>query len=223
MPPQDRNLAPLRLVSPVVDDVRHKDLRHKDVELVAALRDGAAWASEAIWDRHSDTVSRFFVRSLGRSTADVEDLTQEVFLRVFTRPSAIREPAALREFVIAVAVRVLKGELRYRWIRRWVRLSDSGQLPDGPAAPDSDEAARHALKRCYAILDDLSARERAAFVLRYLEEMTVSEVAARMTVSHSTAKRVINRAAAKVSERVGRDVDLKTFFLDAGGRSFGER
>jgi len=218
MPPQDRNLASLRLVSPLVDDVRHED-----VDLVAALCEGAAWASEAIWDRYSDHVSRFFVRSLGRSTAEVEDLTQEVFLRLFTRPRAIREPAALREFVMAVAVRVLRGELRYRWIRRWVRLSDSGQLPDSPAAPDSDEAARHALKRCYAILDGLSARERAAFVLRYLEEMTVNEVAARMVVSHSTAKRLINRAAAKVSEHVGRDVDLKAFFLDAGGRSFGER
>jgi RNA polymerase sigma-70 factor, ECF subfamily len=218
MPPQDRSLASLRLVSSLADDVRHED-----VDLVAALRDGAAWASEAIWDRYSDNVSRFFVRSLGRSTAEVEDLTQEVFLRVFTRPRAIREPAALREFVMAVAVRVLKGELRYRWIRRWVRLSDSGQLPDSPAAPDSDEAARHALRRCYAILDGLSVRERAAFVLRYLEEMTVNEVAARMAVSHSTAKRLVNRAVAKVSEQVGRDVDLKAFFLDAGGRSFGER
>jgi RNA polymerase sigma-70 factor (ECF subfamily) len=218
MPPQDRNLVSLRLVSPVVDDVRHAD-----VDLVAALRAGAAWASEAIWDRYSDNVSRFFVRSLGRSTAEVEDLTQEVFLRVFTRVSAIREPAALREFVMGVAVRVLKGELRYRWIRRWVRLSDSGQLPDRPAVPDSDEVARHALRRCYAILDALSARERAAFVLRHVEEMTVNEVAARMAISHSTAKRVINRAVAKVSERVGRDVDLKAFFLDAGGRSFGER
>src|SRR5688572_4901744 len=182
MPPQDRNLASLRLVSPVVDDVRHED-----VDLVAALRAGAAWASEAIWDRYSDNVSRFFVRSLGRSTAEVEDLTQEVFLRVFTRPRAIREPAALREFVMAVAVRVLKDELRYRWIRHWVRLSDSGQLPNRPATPDSDEVARHALKRCYAILDGLSPRERATFVLRYLEEMTVNEVAERMTVSHSTA------------------------------------
>ena len=218
MPPPDRNVAPLRLVSPRVDDVRQAD-----ADLVVALCDGAPWASEAIWDRYSDNVSRFFVRSLGRSTAEVEDLTQEVFLRVFTRPGAIREPAALREFVMAVAVRVLKGELRYRWIRRSVRLSDSGQLPDLAAAPNSDEAARHALKRCYAILDRLSARERAAFALRYLEEMTVNEVAERMAVSHSTAKRLINRGVAKVSERVGRDVDLKTFFLDAGGRSFGER
>ena len=219
MPPQDRNLASLRLVSPLVDDVRQAD-----ADLVAALCEGAAWASEAIWDRYSDNVSRFFVRSLGRSTTEVEDLTQEVFLRVFTRPRAIREPAALREFVMAVAVRVLKGELRYRWIRRWVRLSDSGQLPDGCRRRLT--ATRRRATRSNVVTrssTSLGARERAAFSLRYLEEMTVNEVAERMAISHSTAKRLISRAVAKVSEQVGRDVDLKTFFLDAGGRSFGER
>jgi RNA polymerase sigma factor (sigma-70 family) len=214
MSPPERNAASLRLVSPVVDD-----RRQTDADLVVALCAGEAWASEAIWDRYSDIVSRFFVRSLGRPTEEVEDLTQEVFLRIFTRPRTIREPGALREFVMAVAVRVLKYQLRYRWIRRRVRLSDSGQLPDVPVVSGSDETARHALRRCYAILDRLSARERAAFVLRYLEEMTVGEVAARLTVSHSTAKRLINQGVAKVSELVGRDADLRGFFLDAGGRS----
>ena len=213
MSPSDRT-ASLRLVSPVVDD-----RRQADADLVFALYEGEAWASEAIWDRYSDNVSRFFVRSLGRSIEEVEDLTQEVFLRIFTRPRMIREPAALREFVMAVAVRVLKNELRYRWIRRRVRLSDSGQLPEVPALSGSDEAARHALRRCYAILDRLSARERAAFVLRYLEEMTVKEVADRMEISPSTAKRLIGSGVTKVSEQVGRDADLKSFFLGSGGRS----
>jgi len=213
MSPPDRT-ASLRLVSPVVDD-----RRQADADLVHALCAGEAWASEAIWDRYSDSVSRFFVRSLGRSTEEVEDLTQEVFLRIFTRPRTIREPAALKEFVMAVAVRVLKNELRYRWIRRRVRLSDSGQLPEVPATSGSDETARHALKRCYAILDRLSARERAAFVLRYLEEMTVNEVADRMAISPSTAKRLIGSGVTKVSEQVGRDSDLKSFFLGSGGRS----
>jgi RNA polymerase sigma-70 factor (ECF subfamily) len=196
---------------------------HTDPELVAALRAGQAWASEAIWDRYSDQVSRFFARSLGRSTDDVEDLTQDVFLRIFTRPGAIREPAALREFVMGVALRVLKNLFRYRWIRRVVRLSDDGQLPDVPAPVGTDEAARHALRRCYTILDGLGAGERAAFVLRYLEEMTVDEVARCMTVSRSTAKRLINRGVAKVSEQVGKDADLRSFFLESGGRSSRDR
>jgi RNA polymerase sigma-70 factor (ECF subfamily) len=201
----------------------HGDGPHTDAELVVALRAGQAWASEAIWDRYSDRVSRFFARSLGRSTEDVEDLTQDVFLKVFTRPGAIREPAALREFVMGVALRVLKNLFRYRWIRRIVRLSDDGQLPEVPAPVGTDEAARHALRRCYAILDSLGARERAAFVLRHVEEMTVDEVARCMTLSRSSAKRLINRAVGKVSEQVGKDADLRSYFLESGRRSSRDR
>lgn len=193
----------------------------EDAELVLALQGGAAWAPGAIWERHSDRVSKFLSRSLGRPLHDVEDLTQEVFLRIFTRPRSIQTPAAFPQFVMSVAVNVLKWELRYRWIRRKVRLSASGDVPEVATPPGFDEQtseARQALKLCYEILDGLRARERVAFVLRYMEEMTVGEVAQRMEISKSTAKRLIGRAVGKVSERVGRNPDLKGYFLGTGTR-----
>jgi RNA polymerase sigma-70 factor (ECF subfamily) len=192
-----------------------------DAELVLALQEGKAWASEEIWDRYSDRVSRFLARSLGRPQHDVEDLTQEVFIRVLTRHRAIQKPAALRQFVMSVAVNVLKWELRYRRIRRKVRLSESGDVPDIATDPGSDEAAgeaRQALGLCYQILDRLRARERVAFVLRYVEEMTVLEIADRMGISTSTTKRLIGRAVAKVSQRVGKNADLRGYFLGEGMR-----
>ena len=70
-----------------------------------------------------------------------------------------------------------------------------------------------ALERCYAILDHLGSRERTAFVLRYFEEMTMDEVADGLGTSVSTAKRLVNRAVATVSERVGKDADLRTYFV----------
>ena len=193
----------------------------QDAELVLALQGGEAWAPGAIWERHSDRVSKFLARSLGRPLHDVEDLTQEVFLRIFTRPRSIQTPAAFPQFVMSVAVNVLKWELRYRWIRRKVRLSASGDVPEVATPPGFDEGtseARQALKLCYEILDGLRARERVAFVLRYMEEMTVGEVAQRMEISKSTAKRLIGRAVGKVSERVGRNADLKGYFLGTGTR-----
>ena len=51
-------------------------------------------------------------------------------MRVFSRSGGIRDASALREFVIAVAVNVLKRELRRRWVRRKVSLSDSGSVPE---------------------------------------------------------------------------------------------
>jgi RNA polymerase sigma-70 factor (ECF subfamily) len=138
-------------------------------------------------------------------------LTQEVFMRVFSRSGGIREASALREFVTAVAVNVLKTELRRRWVRRKVSLSDDGSVPE-IEAPRADPEAREALARCYAILDKLGARERAAFVLRYMEEQTLEQVATGLGVSLSTAKRLVTRSSERVSKHVGSDEGLRSFF-----------
>ena len=146
-----------------------------DVDLVDALARGEPWAAEEVWDRHSGSVRRLMARALG-PRPEVDDLTQEVFLRVFSRIGLLRDVRALREFVVAVAVNVLKGELRRRWVRRKVLLSPDGSVPEIEARA-ADPEAREALARCYTILDKLGSRERAAFVLRYMEEQTLEEVA----------------------------------------------
>lgn len=181
-----------------------------DAELVAALGRGEAWAAEEVWDRHAASVRRVITRALG-PRPEVEDLTQETFMRIFSRIGVLRDAGALREFVFAIAINVLRRELRYRWVRRKLQLSDSGTVPD-VEGPSADPEAREALARCYAILDKLGARERAAFVLRYMEERTLDEVASGLGVSLSTAKRLVTRSAERVSKHVGVDVGLRSFF-----------
>jgi RNA polymerase sigma-70 factor (ECF subfamily) len=163
-----------------------------------------------LWARYSPSVGRVLAKALG-PCLDVEDLTQEVFLRVFGRLPNLRDPSALRAFVLAVAMNVLKWELRRRWVGRKVRLSGTGRLPD-VASASIDAEARQALERCYRIFDSLPTKERLAFVLRYMEGMTIEEVAAALAVSISTAKRWVGRAAAQVTDQVRGDPDLRGFF-----------
>ena len=120
---------------------------------------------------------------------------------------------ALQQFVMSVAVRVLKWNLRARWVRRNVLLSDEGDLPEETGDRGSEEEARDALRRCRRILDRLAPQQQTAFTLRYMEEMTLEEVAATMEVSLSTAKRLLNRATAALARDVGADEDLRRFFL----------
>jgi RNA polymerase sigma-70 factor (ECF subfamily) len=185
-----------------------------DAELVHALRADDPGAPALLWSRCAPAVERVLAKALGPSL-EIEDLTQEIFLRVFVRLPSLRDPSALRAFVLAVAMNVLKWELRRRWIGRKVRLSVTGALPDVESA-SVDTEARHALRRCYRIFDGLPATERLAFVLRYMEGMTIFEVAAALDVSVSTAKRWVNRAAAKVGEQVAGDPDLRRFFAAEG-------
>ena len=198
----------LRLLAPSPVGAR------SDAELVAALRADLPWARRELWDRYAGRVRRYLSAALGRPSYEVEDLTQEVFLRLFVRRGAIRRPEALPELTMAIAVRVLKWNLRARWVRRRVRLSRDGDLPEVIADRGPEEEARDALRRCGRILDALGTRERIAFTLRFMEELTMEEVAATMAVSLSTAKRLVNRATAIVAECVGRDEDLRRYFRD---------
>jgi RNA polymerase sigma-70 factor, ECF subfamily len=186
-----------------------------DAELVAALRAEDPGAPAMLWTRCAPSVGRLLAKALG-PCLEIEDLTQEVFLRVFVRLPSLRDPSALRAFVLSVAMNVLKWELRRRWVGRKVRLSGTGRLPEIESAP-ADAEARQALRRCYRIFDNLPTKERLAFVCRYMEGMTIDEVAAALAVSVSTAKRWVTRGAAKVAEQVGCDPGLRHFFAGEQG------
>jgi RNA polymerase sigma-70 factor, ECF subfamily len=187
-----------------------------DAELVHALRADDPGAPALLWSRCAPAVERVLAKALGPSL-EIEDLTQEIFLRVFVRLPSLRDPSALRPFVLGVAMNVLKWELRRRWIGRRVRLSGTGALPE-VESPAVDTEARHALRRCYRIFDSLPTTHRLAFVLRYMEGMTIFEVAAALDVSVSSAKRWVNRGAAKIAEQVAGDADLRRFFAPEGDR-----
>ncbi len=181
-----------------------------DTDLACALRSDDPGAAAELWARCSPSVARLFAKALG-PCLEIEDLTQEVFLRVFVRLPSLRDPSALRAFIFSVAMNVLKWELRRRWVRRKVRLSDSGTLPDVEST-SADIEARQALRRCYRIFDTLPTSERLAFVCRYMEEMTIYETAAALDVSVSTAKRWVRGGATKVAEQAAGDPALRCLF-----------
>ncbi|HET6146668.1 MAG TPA: sigma-70 family RNA polymerase sigma factor [Polyangia bacterium] len=181
-----------------------------DAELARALTGGQPWAAAATWNRFAPVVYGIVRRALG-SQSDAEDVTQEVFFHLFARVGTLRDPASFRSFVVSFALRIVKWELRRRRARRWLMLSPSNLLPDAPGL-DSDPESREVLRRFYVVLDQLAARDRLVFALRYLESMTLEEIAVALDISLSTVKRNLNRASARVSRWIAADRDLVTFF-----------
>jgi RNA polymerase sigma-70 factor (ECF subfamily) len=201
--------APLRVVP------RAGEPHPEDEALADALVAGEAWAATALWNKHSPMVYRFLQRALGLK-ADVEDLTQDVFIGVFANVRGLRNREALRSFVLSVAIRKLRSELRLRRLRSVFQLTRFDQLPD-QAVPPLDAESRQALRRFYAILDRLSAEQRSAFVLRHMEGLKLEEVAQALEVSLATAKRRLQRASAFVSRHVERDPLLAPYAPTSGG------
>jgi RNA polymerase sigma-70 factor (ECF subfamily) len=144
---------------------------------------------------------------------DVDDMVQDVFLCLFRKVGGLREPKSLKAFVISITAMTIKYELRQRRVRRWIHLSGSGSVSDleVPRTEQPDAGARQALVSFYAILDRLSARDRAAFVLRFFEGMELTQVADALGISVSTAKRHLARIWKRITLLVQRCPELASY------------
>ena len=181
---------------------------------LSALIRGAPWATEEAWKRYAPMVHGLLRRGLGAGT-DVDDAAQEVFLRFYRRVGTLRDATALRSFVFSIAVRVMRWQLRRRIIRRWVRLSPNGVLPE-VAQPALDPDGREALARLYAIFERLPPADRTIFILRQSEGLSLTEIARVMDLGLSTVKRRLARASQRVRARVRADPLLATYVSERG-------
>ncbi len=187
----------------------------EDAQLVAAALSGDDRAAEAIWDRFSPLVRSIARRSLGPSS-DVSDLVQDAFLQLFRTLSELRDPLALRSFLIGITLRVIGTELRKRRVRRWLRLTDTGTVPEVAALADDPEA-REALRRLYAALDRVSDEERLVFVLRHIQGLELTEVAAALDISLATTKRRLQKVMTRLVATAERDPALSSYLEPALG------
>ncbi len=178
-----------------------------DADLARALIAGDPSAAEIAWERYAPLVHRIVSRALGPD-AEVEDVTQEIFYRLFTRVRSLRKPESLRSFVVSFALRIVKWELRRRRARRWLTLSETGELPDNQLLYVTADT-RYALRRLYRLLDQLATRDRLVLVLRHVEGMTLEEIAEVLGISLATVKRSLQYGAARLSALVDSDAALR--------------
>ncbi len=187
---ESRPLARLRIVAPGEDPP-------DDATLVAAVRAKEPGAAGRMWDTYASLVRRILRRILG--PVDAEDGVQDAFLRLFRDLGSLRDPAALRSFLIGITLHVAKSELRRRRAKRWLLLSDDGVLAE-PEATDADgwHEPRAAVVRLYQVLDRVSYERRTVFVLRYVEGLDLAELSAVLDCSLATTKRRVADAARRV-------------------------
>jgi RNA polymerase sigma-70 factor (ECF subfamily) len=190
-----------------------------DAALVRAAWRGDRRAHVAIWRKYTVLVRSKIGRSVGGQ--DVEDHVQEVFLRLFEYLGQLRDPAALRSFIIGITLRVAGTELRRRRCRWWLSLTPTGELPDPQPWGDDGSDTREVLGRLLAILGKLTPHSSRVFELRYIEEKELADVAKTMNISLATAKRHLARASARVFAMAEREPALAGFVHGSPPRSKG--
>ncbi len=214
----DVDAPPPSGVHPIVDPRSERSIEDEALVRRAWRRDPGAHA--AIWRKYSSLVRSKLGRSVGGQ--DVEDHVQEVFVRLFEYISQLRDPGALRSFIIGITLRVAGTELRRRRSRWWLRLTPTGELPEPGVMAQGDSDAREVLSRLLVVLGKLTPQSCRVFELRYIEEKELAEVAQAMNISVATAKRYLARVSARVLAMADREPALAGYLKAAPARSRGK-
>jgi RNA polymerase sigma factor (sigma-70 family) len=159
-----------------------------------------------------------WVRAQGLADADAEDVVQEVFLRLVSRDvlgRADRERGRFRAFLLGVAKNVVREERERRGAKkrgggaRSARLSDVYDLVPAPVEADPEWNSLwsdHLLERALDALSRESPRLHEALSLRFQQELSHKDIAARMDRTIQQVKNDLHRARLKLVERIKADI-----------------
>lgn len=170
-----------------------------DAEIVARVLAGEVEAYGVLVRRYQDSFFRFATRMLG-SRDDADDALQSAFVRAYRKLSECRDPSRFGAWLHRIVVNECRtyAARRDRRERRLVR--DETEMREFIVAPDATQPELGEIAEVQRALDRLDARQREAFVLKHVEEMSYDEMAAVTGDSVSALKMRVNRACNRLRQ-----------------------
>jgi RNA polymerase sigma-70 factor (ECF subfamily) len=175
-----------------------------DAATVALARGGNSEAFQALVERHSRAVYRLAHRMTG-NPSDAEDVVQETFLKAYKQLGRFESRANFSTWLHRIAVNCSIDLIRSRPHRE--SGHDAADLETIGAAEFSDTAQRtperlmlstEVQDRINEAMSALSARERAAFVLRHFEGHSIDDISRSLGLKTNATKHSIFRAVRKM-------------------------
>jgi RNA polymerase sigma-70 factor (ECF subfamily) len=186
----------------------------ENLRLVATMKSDPARAAELLYARFSGDVNRLVWRLLG-ADPDHNDIVQQVFFKVMRHGHRLREPKKLRAWVQSITVNTVYEELRKRDVRRlFVRQWPVDVHPDLV----QDVEARDLVLRVRSVIERLPAKEQVVFVLHFVEDRTLNEVAELCGYSVATAKRRLKAANRRFESLLTKNPDLARLLNQRDGK-----
>ena len=163
---------------------------------------------ESVVALYEPRVFRFLLVTL-RDRDAAETLTQETFLRAWTARAQFRSDCSVSTWLIRIALNLARDHTRTNRFRFWknvantaVEISDiASSLPDHTGTAESSLIAREKVAQIWETVAELSDRQRSIFLLRFIEEMDIPEIAQVTGLPIGTVKSHLYRALAVVRAR----------------------
>jgi RNA polymerase sigma-70 factor (ECF subfamily) len=172
-----------------------------DVQLMHRVKGGDGDAFATLQARYAPRVYGYFRKQL-RDRGEAEDLTQEVFLRLYRSRLRYRPRAGFATWVFHITRNVARNAIRSRRRRPLVRLdaettASCGLLEAAPSRPlERDELAG----QVRAAVAGLAGRQRIAVELHQFHDRTYAQVAKDLSMTPKAAKSLLYRARNQLRE-----------------------
>lgn len=178
-----------------------------EIELVKQMRDGDISSFHEIVDTYKKKVY-FIAYDICGDRHEAEDISQEVFIKVFRFIKKFRMDSKLSTWIYQVSVNTAIDAVRkHKKKQVLMETAEMDAIPPGPDANGETEpehlAARNQMRQqVQQALPALSKKERAVFVLRYFSEFKLLEVAEIMEISINSTKTLLLRAKRKLQKKL---------------------
>jgi RNA polymerase sigma-70 factor (ECF subfamily) len=171
---------------------------------VGRARSGDNEAFRLLVEQHSRAVFRLAYRMTGNEE-DAEDIVQETFLKAYRQINRFDARASFSTWLYRIASNCSLDLLRKRKTRERNRERGPdpdrdvlGSIPSPSPGPDRELHSSQISLCVHAALDELSGQERAAFILRHFEGLSIDEIGLALGTGASATKHSIFRAVQKL-------------------------
>lgn len=194
----------------VAGDALEKELeaRDPDIRLMLQVRDDVQGAFEVLVERYQNRLLALMVNLVGPKDAD--DLTQEVFLRIFRARKGYRPRAKFSTWLFTIANNIVLNYVRGKGRRPESTLGGSTDSQPGltESVPGTVETASSQMRRAELAdvvreaLDRLGEDQKVAVLLSKFEEMSYAQIGEVMGRSEAAVKSLLARARVSLRDEL---------------------
>ena len=177
-----------------------------EISIIKQVLGGDADAFEHIVKKYEKKVYNLALRYL-KNRDDALDLSQEVFIRVYNNLAQFRGDSQFSTWIYRVTYNKCVDMLRKtQKLRRNVVMSTDDEnffeTRDCRASIEEDYEGRETLVTVMKIIDTLPSEQRDVVILRYIKDLSYSQIADVLEIAEGTVKSRLNRARLKIKEQL---------------------
>jgi RNA polymerase sigma-70 factor (ECF subfamily) len=160
-----------------------------DESLMQRLGKHDAAAFEELYERYGKLLYNYFLRMLWKDREKARDFTQDLFARIVQKHELYDPSRSFKTWIYSIANNMCKNEYARQQVRRDAQptISDHLKTTEKPIEGNDMDRAQFQ-KDLQSALQTLDEIKRTTFELRFVQEMSITEISQVMQCSEGTVK-----------------------------------